>query len=245
MAGRWGPPRVGREAEMMTNPGAVGRQAGEEMARRKNISHMSKAGPGGGFTLLEVLVAVGLSAAVLAALYATFFSVLRSRDAVDRALERSAEIRHFLDRFSGEAHSAFFSANNPLTSFSGEENYKLGAPSSEFSFTSFNYPSLQEARPVSGLVYIRYFVEKSGSGAYTLFRESSNPFAARKGAAFKVEAVEDIDGFEASFYNGKEWVKAWDSALEGRPPEAVRAVVRIREGRDISEFSAIARVKVR
>lgn len=207
---------------------------------------ISRRGRCAGFTLLEVLVAVGLAAAVLAALYATFFSVLRSRDAADRALERSAEIRHFLDRFSAEAHSAFFSANNPLTSFAGEENYKLGAPSSELSFTSFNYPALQDALPASGLVYIRYFVEKSDSGGYTLFREAANPFAARKGgAAFKVEAVEDIDGFEASFYNGRDWVKAWDSALEGAPPEAVRAVVRIREGQDVSEFSAIARVKVR
>ncbi|MBI5903337.1 MAG: prepilin-type N-terminal cleavage/methylation domain-containing protein [Deltaproteobacteria bacterium] len=226
-------------------PGTVGRPADEEMERHKRISPMSKAGRSGGFTLLEVLVAVGLAAAVLAALYATFFSVLRSREAVDRALERSAEIRRFLDRFGSEAHSAYFSANNPLTSFSGEENYKLGAPTSELSFTSFNYPALVEARPVSDLVYIRYFVEKSDSGIYALYRESANPFAAQKGAAFKVEAVEDIDGFEASFYNGKEWVKAWDSSLEGRPPEAVKAVVRIREGRDISEFSAIARVKVR
>lgn len=221
MTGRDSLPRAGRDAEMITGTGSAG------------------------FTLLEVLVAVGLAAAVLAALYATFFSVLRSRDAVDRALERSAEIRHFLDRFSSEAHSAYFSANNPLTFFSGEENYRLGVPSSEISFTSFNYPALVEARPASGLVYIRYFVEKSDSGVFTLFRESSNPFAAQKGAAFKVEAVEGIDGFEASFYNGREWVKAWDSALEGSPPEAVKAVVRIREGQDISEFTAIAKVKVR
>ncbi|MBI5827374.1 MAG: prepilin-type N-terminal cleavage/methylation domain-containing protein [Deltaproteobacteria bacterium] len=231
--------------EMIMGPSTVGQPADEEMERRKHISPMSKAGRSGGFTLLEVLVAVGLAAAVLAALYATFFSVLRSRDAVDRALERSAEIRRFLDRFTGEAHSAFFSVNNPLTSFAGEENYKLGAPSSELSFTSFNYPAREGARPASDLVYIRYFVEKSDSGIYTLFRESANPFAAQKGGAFKVEAVEDIDGFEASFYNGKDWVKAWDSVLEGRPPEAVRAVVRIREGQDVSEFSAIARVKVR
>ncbi len=221
MTGRDGLPLVGREAETITGPGSAG------------------------FTLLEVLVAVGLAAAVLAALYATFFSVLRSRDAVDRALERSAEIRHFLDRFGGEARSAFYSANNPFTSFAGEENYRLGAPSSEISFTSFGYPARVEARPVSDLVYVRYFVEKSDSGAFTLYREYANPLAAQKGAAFKVEAVEDIDGFEASFYNGKEWVKAWDSSLEGRPPEAVKAVVRIREGRDVSEFSAIARVKVR
>lgn len=238
-------PRASRAVEMTTGCGAVGSPVDVEMERRKRIPLKSKAGRSAGYTLLETLVAVGLAAAVLAALYATFFSALRGRAAVDRSLERSAEIRRFLDRFGSEAHSAFFSADNPLTSFSGEENYKLGAPSSALSFTSFNYPALQEARPASDLVHIRYFVEKSDSGAYTLYRESANPFAAQKGAAFKLEAVEDIDGFEASFYNGKDWVKAWDSALEGRPPEAVRVVVRIREGQSVSEFSAIARVKVR
>jgi len=206
---------------------------------------MSKAGRSAGFTLIEVLVAAGLAALILAALYASFFSVLKSRATVDKALERSGEIRRFLDNFSREAHSAFYSANNRWTFFAGEEDYKSGRPSSRLSFTSFKHPALQEARPSADLVSLSYFVEKSNAGTYTLYRESASPFARQKDGILKIEAVEDIDGFEASFYNGKEWVKAWDASLEGRPPEAVKAILRIREGAGVSEFTAIARVKIR
>lgn len=217
----------------------------EYMESRESKFIMSKAGRCRGFTLLEVLVAVGLAASILAALYASFFSVLKSRVTADKALERGGEIRRFLDNFSKEVHSAFYSAKNPWTFFVGEENYKLGRPSSRLSFTSFNYPALQEARPAADLVSISYSVEGSDAGGYTLYRESASPFARQKGGILKIEAVEDIDGFEASFYNGKDWVKAWDSSLEGRPPEAVKAVLRIMEGAGVSEFTAIARVKIR
>ncbi|MBI5232994.1 MAG: prepilin-type N-terminal cleavage/methylation domain-containing protein [Deltaproteobacteria bacterium] len=62
-----------------------------------------------GFTLLELLVATALGAVLLAALYAVFFSVLKGHGMVEKDLERTREMRRFLDVFRMEVESSFFS----------------------------------------------------------------------------------------------------------------------------------------
>lgn len=202
--------------------------------RKRSVSQYLRPEDGDGFTLIELLIAVTLSAILLTALYGTFFSILRAREAVEDKLEEHIEAGRFLGRFCQEISASYFKATNPKTFFSGEKR----GTASAVSFTTFSYPIIKEDFPASDLMAVNYFTEESDNGD-NLYKEVWNPYAVEKS---KVEVLEGINGFEVSFLNGKEWAKAWDSSLEKRLPDAVRVRVIIKGGKELS-ILAVPRIR--
>ncbi|MBI5644330.1 MAG: prepilin-type N-terminal cleavage/methylation domain-containing protein [Deltaproteobacteria bacterium] len=190
------------------------------------LSHIGRANKG--FTLIEVLIAAGLSAVLLAGLYAAFFSILRSTGALDEELGSYFEAAKTLDSISRDVRSAYYNPQNSLTVFLGEK--KGGA--SALRFTAFTKGALKEGS--SDLVSVSYFTETEGD-AYRLYKEVVNPYT---GVNFRADTG-GVKGFEVSYYNGKDWAKAWDSTLEKTPPVAVKATITIRDGRELSSLSKI------
>ncbi len=218
----------------------------------KSIS--GRKGADRGFTLLEVLVAVALASIVIIALYSSFFSVLRGQSDIDRSLERTREVSRFLETFSREVQSSFFKADSTWTGFAGDEENKNGRPVSRIAMTAFTYPALNPGRPAGDLLTIRYHVENK-EGKLVLYKETWNPYAAAKTdilraedaktGALKAEVIEDIDGFEILYYNGRDWAKAWDAKLDTAVPDAVKVSLSVKDRGEVKAFSAVARTMIR
>jgi general secretion pathway protein J len=198
-----------------------------------------------GFTLLELLIVVAIMSTLLVALYGTLFPVLGSQKKIERELERMSEIKRFFDIFSMEVRSSFFKEGNPATVFLGERLDSGGRPISSITFTTFTYPMIRNGHPTGDLMVVRYFVEDTLEGGLALYKKTWNPYIGEANERFKVEVIEDIEGFEVSYLNGKEWSKAWDSELDKRPPDAVKVVLAFRDMGDVKEFSAISRTLIR
>ncbi|MDH4101626.1 MAG: prepilin-type N-terminal cleavage/methylation domain-containing protein [Nitrospirota bacterium] len=194
-----------------------------------------------GFTLIEVLIAVAISAGMLVLLYAAFFSVMRGRQAVDEALERTREVSRFLDVFSSEVHSSFYLEKNRASSFVGDAS----AGASRIAFTFFSYPRVSSYGASSDVVAVRYSVDVAADGVRTLYREAWNPYATDGVVPMKVEVIEGIEGFEASYYNGSDWTKAWNASLENKLPQAVRVVLSIKEKGVVMHYPITARTMIR
>lgn len=201
-------------------------------------------GADNGFTLLEVLVAVALASIVIIALYGSFFSVLRGRSDIDTSLERTREVSRFLETFSKEIQSSFFKDGNPWTGFAGTEEGKNGRSMSRLSITAFTYPAFKTGRPAGDLLSIRYYVEDK-EGKLVLYKETWNPYADEKTGVLKAEVIEDIEGFEILYYNGKDWAKAWDAKLDKAVPDAVRATLSVKDKGEVKQFSTVARTMIR
>ncbi len=199
---------------------------------------------GGGFTLLEVLVAVFLASIVIIALYTVFFSVLRGRSDIDRTLERTREVSRFLDIFSREIQSSFFKSSNPKTFFVGDEDDKSGKSVSKLYLTAFTYPKTNTDTNTGDLLSIRYYAEEN-DGKLTLYKETWNSYGDETDGGFKAEVVEDIEGFEILYYNGKDWAKAWDARLDNTLPEAVKATLSVMDKGEVKEFSVMAQPMIR
>lgn len=182
-----------------------------------------------GFTLVEVLVAVALTALLLTALYGAFFSIAGAGASASHASERYAEAGRFLERFAVEARSAYFRRDNPYTLFEGGRTRRH----SEVAFTSFTYPQGSGDAPGSDLVGVRYSVEKDGEKR-RLKKEVWSPYT---GGMMGFRAVEEIDDFEVSFFNGRDWSKAWDAKLEGAAPKAVRVKLTLPSGEELVQTS--------
>jgi len=180
-----------------------------------------------------VLVAIGIGAILLTVLYATYFSVFRGASSAETLLEDRLRAGKFADRFSIDIHGAFIKAGDERSRFQGGPR----GMGSEVSFTSFTYAAVRENSPASGLTGVAYYTEEAPEGL-RLRREVWNPYLGERSGAVVLSGVKS---FEISYLDGSSWVKAWDSAGEGRLPEAVRATVTLSRG---EEFKVLARTMV-
>ena len=196
-----------------------------------------------GFTLLELLVASAIGSIVIFALYLSFSSVLTGRSSIDARAERTREVERFVDSFAREIQSAYLSdraGNNRATFFKGSLGH--GAlPSGTVEFTTINYLASQSS---GDLVAIRYSVGDSEGGRPALFKEVWNPYGIG-GEHVRVEVIEDIRGFDLSFYNGTSWAAAWDGALEKGVPVAVSATLKIMDRSAEKEVRTLARTMIK
>ena len=176
-----------------------------------------------GFTLLEVLVAVGIFSLVLVALYTTFFLSYRALDVADKSLLKLQEARFFLDTLKREIESAVYSENKPYTVFKIDDRDYYGRQTSQIIVTSLS-PFIK------GLSNIKYaVVERDGrliiiKSMTTAFTHASED----KG----MDLLEDVASFTLEVKLNDRWVKTWDSRLAKSIPEEVRITlaVFIRDG---------------
>lgn len=168
-----------------------------------------------GFTLLEILIALGISVIVMTALYSAFFLSRKAVDAVDDSLLRLQESRALLDTIRREMESALYdqtkiSNGKAYTLFKLEDRDFYGRQTSRVSFTSFS-------PLVAGLAKIDYFVEED-NGKLVLKKKIGSAFA-QINEPKSVELMEDVESFTVEVRYGDKWVKTWDSAESGRPDE--------------------------
>lgn len=206
---------------------------------------MALKGKKNGVTLLEILIAVAIMSVLFLALYETFFSVLNGQARIETELEQTRQIRRFLDIISLEIQSSFFKDNNPKTIFVGERKHNYGRSLSQITLTTFTYPVMKEGYPASDLTSVQYFAEETEKGRLTLYKKMWNPYTGNEMNGFKADVIDDIEGFEVSYFSGSDWAKAWDSSLEKRLPGAVKISLAVKDMGAVKEFTAIARTRIR
>lgn len=204
-----------------------------------------------GFTLIEVLVAVTILAIVVTGLYSSLFPVLKVQAVVERQVEMGREVRRFLDTLSTEIRSLYFAAGDEYTFFSGTLGEYEGSALGEVSFTSFSYSVIRKGRPSSDLYEIRYYLEgdhasnendedSSSSVTYVLKKDIGSPFIEGSGL-MGLEVIGNVTAFELEYYDGKEWLRYWDSSEFRKLPKAVRASLTITDGGTESVYRLLAR----
>ena len=198
-----------------------------------------------GFTLLEVLIAVVLLGILTAALYGSYFGVLRARDRASAGMESRRELGATLDRIRREVSSSLpvIAANEQLKPrFVVEDRDNFGTPASTLTLTTLAPPDGQ-SRSESGIILVTYrMVEKDKKRILTrqerdLFSEESNVRAfpqMEQISSFLVECSSD----------GSKWVKSWDTATNGKRPPFVRVTVQVEEEGKTVEFSMLSAPRV-
>ena len=196
-----------------------------------------------GFTLLEVLVAVGIFSLVLVALYTTFFLSYRALDVADKSLLKLQEARFFLDTFKREIESAVYSEDKPYTVFKIDDRDYYGRQTSQITVTSLS-PSIK------GLSNIKYaVVERDGR---LIIRKSMTTAFTQASEDKGMDILEDVASFTLEVKLNDMWVKTWDSRLTKSVPEEVKITLAVfikdkeKEGDSRTPFfiSEIARPRI-
>jgi general secretion pathway protein J len=197
---------------------------------------MSK-GNNRGFTLLELLLAMALLVILSGAVYGTYFSVMKGREAATVGMEARRELSMTLDMLRNELASATFTRNNKRYHFVVEDRDLFGKPASTLEFTTITQPN-DDTVPTSDMVVVKY-APKDTAGRMSLMRQASDIYLNVK--PFSYPQVDEIEGFLVECYDGSKWVKSWDTALNaGGLPRGVKITLRVREGGMPMDFTTFA-----
>lgn len=198
-----------------------------------------------GFTLLEVLIAVVLLGILTAALYGSYFAVIRARDRAAEGMETRRELGTTLDLIRREINSAVYNRIDPnekRLKFVVEDRDSFGRPASNLEFTTLAPPAGPGVKE-SGIIDVRYRMLERDKKQILTRREQDIFFV--NDASPVYPQMENITSFlvECSS-DGSKWVRTWDAALNNGPPPYVRITVQFDEGGKPQEFSIYAAPKM-
>ncbi len=206
-----------------------------------------------GFTLLELLVAMAIMVILSAALYGTYFSIMRGRESAAAGMESRRELRGTFDLLRREIAAAYFHTatvaataagkTNPLK-FVVEDRDSFGKPASILNFTCL-VPPRSGSLPCSDQREVTYRLVEHDK-KLVLTRQEREMYSDAKPAEYP--QMEELEGFLVECYDDtkSKWEKSWNTAsnMNGKLPTAVRITIRLKEGEGFTSFSAIASPKV-
>lgn len=192
-----------------------------------------------GFTLLEVLVALALLLILCAALYGTYFSLMRGREVAVAGMEARRDLRTTLDQLRRELTAAFFNTTNKKLHFVVEDRDYFGKPASALNFT-YIAPPLSSSQPASDQVQTIYRTEEKDK-KLQLQRQAKDLYVTIDPLPYP--QMTDLEGFlvECST-DGTQWVRTWntDQNINGRLPKYIKVTLMVKEGDKTVGFSTIA-----
>ncbi len=198
-----------------------------------------------GFTILEVLIAVVLLGILTAALYGSYFMVLRARERSAEGMEERRELGNTLDLLRREIGSALYKSTDKQLKFIVEDRDSFGQPASNLELTTLAPPVvLSNTRKESGTIDVQYrMVEKENQQLLLTRKEQDILLDSTTVPAYP--QMERISSFlvECSS-DGTTWVKSWDTTLNGKLPKLVRITVQVEEEGHPVAFSVYAAPRV-
>ncbi len=203
---------------------------------------------GGGFTLLEVLVASAILSLVLAALYGVFSRTLASKRLAEERADRSRSARIVLLRM-GEDLQASFPFTRGNARFSGETRRTNAFPEGALSFVSFAHTPVSSAGHESDLNEIGYALlpDPEAPGSYYLVRRVNlDPGITDLAADQRPEKeayplLSRVRGLRFRFFDGHTWREEWgQDDTRDKLPRAVEATLYLPDSHEeVVEFSTI------
>lgn len=190
-----------------------------------------------GFTLIEILIAVVLLGILTAAIYGSYFTVLKARERSAEGAESRRELGSTLDLIRREFASAAFNRSDKRLRFIVEDRDHFGKPSSTLELTSI-VSATGQGRKESGITAVRYRMVDKDSRRILTRREQDIYFEAPEAGGYP--QMERVTSFLVECYDGSKWVRSWDTALNGALPKMVRITVQVDEGGHLEEYSMLA-----
>ena len=185
-----------------------------------------------GFTLIEMLLAIALSALLLVTVYSTYFSIARSIDTTLETQELLETGRILLEMLKRDIRG-ISGTRFPLISTVEEINGKLVT---NIVFVTSTPNSTNPFRWSK----VGYTLFQDRQGQWILIKKvakNPNDDLDQFGTVFEVSRL--VSSFRLAFFDGTEWVEKWDSRSASKLPKQVRISVELSdEKKNVQTFTA-------
>ena len=191
-----------------------------------------------GFTLIEVLLAVTITAILLVTIYGVFTSVSSAKNRIETEGEGYHQARVIFDRIGREIRGAYYLKGNAKTSFRGG----LDEERNPFLLLSTTATTPQGERQ-EGVAVVRYRLRKDAEieGNKVLTR-SEAPLVEEDKAPREYRLATGIEALQLRFSDGDNWQESWDSDSLNAVPKMVEVALEIRLDSTAVPFRSIFEV---
>jgi type II secretion system protein J len=197
---------------------------------------MSSSSGKGGFTLVEILVAMAIIVTIVSMVYGSYFAISKSTQAYKSKITLSQQGRKVLEQMARQIRCSYAGKADKHTYPTSIPQQKKPVPASAIDYFNGNSdePSgeilhlittngfLVGQDPQDGLFEVTYKLDKSRG----LLFSSQRRFAATpKNAVQKKDwqpIAENVECFKLAFFDGQQWLNKWDFKDKGEPPCAVK-----------------------
>ena len=205
------------------------RRAGEvwHPARRGGAASLRGSG-GGGFTLIELMVAVGLVAMVLVAMSSLTWQVTGARARVQRLSVHHAEADAALSAVVEPLRDGFRNVGEDVPVFEGTDEELDGRPADRLRFWTVSERVFRPGQAESDVHEVEFWLEAVPNSPWpALLRRTDPTRNAEPDRGGVVERVaQNVAALDVSYFDGTAWVPDWPEYL-GAWPEAVRVRVAV------------------
>jgi general secretion pathway protein J len=179
------------------------------------------AGFGRGFTLIEVVLAIALSAVLLTVVYWTYFNINRSIDAAKENQEAMETGRMLSELIKRDIRCITPNRFSLKAKNEAVEGWSLGQI--EFVTTAGFYSDPLKLRRIGYELVVdnkgdKIFVRRESKDLSDPF-DPVNPLD-QTATVFELSRI--VKGFQLEFYDGTNWTQAWDSDTAGTFPQQFR-----------------------
>jgi len=170
-----------------------------------------------GFTLIEVLLAMAILAVVVTVIYTEFSTSSANAERAEASRDETDMARTLMSRMSDDIANAYCSTGTIGTFFYGKSE-EAETEGSKFRHDSLSLTTLTNWRKPGSketeLWEVGYsFEEKSDGSGYVLVRrekrELSSDVPPLEGGV-EYEITDRVEGLQVRYYDGTNWVDAWD-----------------------------------
>ncbi len=176
---------------------------------------------GAGFTVIEIIIAVALSALLLTVVYYTYFSI-------DRTIGAATEDQDALEtgRILSELIKKDIRGISPSRSvLVGKNEVVDGSSLGKIEFVTSAGPPTDAHK----LRRIGYALITDEEGGKILVKKEStdlnDPLDSSASAPRVFEVSRIVKGFQLQFFNGTDWTDGWDAGSAGALPTQIRVTI--------------------
>jgi general secretion pathway protein J len=183
-----------------------------------------------GFTLIEMLVAVTVSALLLTTTYGIVTSVSRTRDRLSTDGEGFHLSRVINERLAKELRGAYYSTTNAASLFAG------GLDEDGLPFLQLATTAATPASGGSGIVVVRYRLAEDDEDEKVLLRDEYPLNSQPAGEQPEQQFASGIEDLQFRFRRGTEWQPNWHSAEQVGLPDLVELTLTVKGAEGVLPF---------
>ena len=187
--------------------------------------------PDAGFTLIEVMLALGVSAIVLAAIGGVFFDAMRLRERTSALINESLPIYQAIDVIRSDLKSAVPPVGVLANTFRDGDVMTVNGQGVGLQFCT-TAGTLRSDAPWGDVEMVTYQLRDSGNGSRDLVRSvTRNLLATATLDATDQLLLSNVRSMETYCFDGSSWRDNWDSTLgDTNLPVAVRVSIQMASG---------------
>jgi len=170
-----------------------------------------------GFTLIEMMVATTIAAFISLVSIGALRAVTASAKMVEDNINSAAEVRFAAKTLKRDLFNVYNPKNQGQTKFVALSNESGGITSSYLVFYTVSRTRARAQEPEGDIYEVEYYLMADEEESVLMRRFWPNPDEELEPGGMLSVIAEDIEIFEARYFDGEEWAYEWPEEMQSLP----------------------------